>query len=105
MKLRFRRRPRVSFEEKVEQFGETPQLHTGTYYYVIAEDEGKRHILGPYNSHSEAEDAGTSNLDCFFEVRASNTRDKAEFIRRWKYNKLEESKDLKDSTRRVKHTA
>jgi hypothetical protein len=98
-----RKRDSLTFEERMSKFQETPHLDTGVYYYVVAEEGGKRHILGAFYSEDEAQSAATRNLDCFYRVIASRTRDRAEFTRRWKYGKLEETHNLANSTKRVKH--
>lgn len=75
-----------------------------TYYWVWANDAGRRIVWGPYSSCEEASRKGYSKLKCPFEVVPLKTRDEGAASRMLRSKLLDSSGSISESFQRFKHT-
>ena len=75
------------------------------YFYIVAKQNGRAVLLGPYNDAREAEEIAVDKLNTDYEVVAMGTRDRAEATRQLRHKMLQgNGGNLEDSLRRMKHT-
>lgn len=91
----------AKYEREFKQ--DTPHLSTGTYWWVVAMNEGKRYIIGPSYSEADAYALGYEKLECEFSVIPLRTRSTQEATRCLKGKRLQDNASLEDATRRVRH--
>jgi len=108
--MKLKKRNHSSFEEKLEGFGERaerlqqqPHLDTGVYWWCSCLEEGKRYVLGAFNSEDEAYSVGYAKIDGDFEVIALRTRDTATATQQLKARSMRKDRTLQETTRRARH--
>lgn len=79
------------------------QMDSKTYYWIWAEEGGRRILWGAYNSHEEAERRAYSKLHCYFEIIALNTRDEGTASKILRARLLDSSGNISESFQRFKH--
>lgn len=76
-----------------------------THYWIYVDSyEGKPFLAyGSSNSYAEAERKGYELLPCMFEIIELPTREITKASRMIRYRRLEETRDLTDSFRNIRH--
>lgn len=75
------------------------------YYWLVARDEnGNRYLIYGGETEEEAQQRGFEMLGTRFEIKAFPTKDQNRASSMLKGNILEETSNLKQATKRLKHT-
>jgi len=88
------------FESKME---EVSKFDTGIYFWIWAIENGRRILLGPFNSEDEAHRRGYSVLSVDFEVIPLKTRSVVMASRILRSRVADETKDMGQTFKRFKH--
>ncbi len=75
-----------------------------TYYWIWAEEGGRRILWGAYSSYEEAQRRAYGKLHCYFEIVPLKTRDEGTASRILRSRLLESSGNISESFQRIKHT-
>lgn len=73
------------------------------YYWIKAIVDGRLFVDGPYGDEDAAWTAGYNNVKVNFDIVKLNTRDTGEATRQLKHMMLEQTHDIRDSTRNARH--
>ncbi len=74
------------------------------YYWIKAIVDGRLYCAGPWVTKEEAWQAGFRTLDVNYEVVELQTKNQNEATRMLKYSYLEETRNVRKSTRNARHT-
>lgn len=78
-------------------------LDSRTYYWIWAEENGRRILWGPYTTNEEAQRRGYSKLHCYFEVVALRTKDESTASRLMRARMLNDTGNIGESFQRFGH--
>lgn len=74
-----------------------------TYYWIWADDGGRKIVWGPYPTNEEAQRRAYGKLHCYFEVVPLHTRDEGTASRMLRARMLDSTGDISESFKRFKH--
>jgi len=91
------------FQEGGERFSEPLRPDTGIFWWCSCLEEGRRYVIGPFNSEEEAYEKGYAKIDGDFDVIALRTRDTATATQMLKARAMKKGQTLQDATARARH--
>lgn len=73
------------------------------FFWIWANYQGRKVVLGPYNDKDEAQEKGSKLINGYFDVVELHTRDLSKATQILKARSLGESHDLGFALRKVRH--